>query len=152
MTSGFRFHPVEIMLSLVIKTGAIMAIGAHPLGVLLFEILLNAGSLFNHSNIKIPHSVEKILSLAVITPKLHLVHHSSAKRETNSNFGFTMSIWDRFFGTLQQRDSFEEFEIGLENYRKPSFLQLPRLLTLPLDGEGQSYSMNPKTSTSPTPD
>ncbi len=133
VTSGFRFHPVEIFMSLAVKSLAVVALGAHPAGVLVFEVLLNAGSLFNHSNFRVPEVIEKYLRLVLVTPKVHLVHHSTLEAETNSNFGFTISVWDRLFGTYKERSSFENFEIGLDDYRNNSELSISRLITIPFE-------------------
>ncbi len=144
VTSGFRFHPIEIIISLVIKAAGILTIGAHPIGVLLFEVLLNAGSLFNHSNIKVPDSIDKYLRLVIVTPKVHLVHHSTIQHETNSNFGFTISIWDRVFGTYRSKSTFENFKIGLDDYQSVEKLGIVRLAALPFENIAQEYSMDSK--------
>ena len=99
VTSGFRFHPVEIILSILIKAAAIIAIGPAMVGVVLFEVILNAGSMFNHSNIRVPKKLEGVLCMLVVTPRMHLVHHSTTKETMNKNYGFVISIWDRIFST-----------------------------------------------------
>ena len=147
VTSGFRFHPIEILLSLILKSGAVMVSGAHPLGVLVFEILLNAGSLFNHSNINIPNWLEKYLSLIIVTPKFHLIHHSAAVEETNSNFSFTISVWDRIFGSLHKKSTYENILIGLKEYKKSKDLGILKLLLLPFENKAQGYSMSSKADT-----
>ena len=100
-TTGVRFHPVEIVLSMVLKLGAVAALGAPAAGVLLFEVLLNATSLFNHGNVRLPERLDRILRWIVVTPEMHRVHHSVVSRETNSNFGFNLPWWDRLFGTYR---------------------------------------------------
>lgn len=133
VTSGLRFHPIEILLSLVIKIGIITAIGANPLGVLIFESLLNSCSLFNHSNINIKGKLDYILRLFIVTPDMHRIHHSTIARETNSNFGFTITIWDRLFGTYREKATKEQRDIalGLREYQDPKKLKLLYLLVIP---------------------
>ncbi len=99
VTSGVRFHPVEIVISTVVKSLAVIALGASPVAVVAFEIVLNSTALFNHSNVKIPLSVEPVLRWFVVTPDMHRIHHSVDPRETNSNYGFNVPWWDRLFGT-----------------------------------------------------
>jgi sterol desaturase/sphingolipid hydroxylase (fatty acid hydroxylase superfamily) len=101
VTTGVRFHPVEIVLSVLIKFAAVALIGASALSVLVFEVVLNATSMFNHSNIRMPEKVDRILRWIVVTPDMHRVHHSVERRETNSNFGFNLPWWDRLFGTYR---------------------------------------------------
>ncbi len=101
VTTGARFHPLEIVLSMVIKLGAVAALGPPAIGVLIFEVLLNATSMFNHGNWKIPTGVDKLLRLVVVTPDMHRVHHSIVPCETNSNFGFNLPWWDRLFGSYR---------------------------------------------------
>ena len=103
VTSGVRFHPVEIIVSMGIKLTAVIVLGASPLSVLVFEILLNATSMFNHSNIFIPLGLDRIIRLLIVTPDMHRVHHSVIIKETNSNYGFTLSWWDRIFGTYRDQ-------------------------------------------------
>jgi len=133
VTTGARFHPVEILLSLVIKFGAITAIGAPPVGVLLFEVLLNATSMFNHSNILIPARLERLLRWLVVTPDMHRVHHSILMRETNSNFGFNLPIWDRLFRTYRAQPAagHDGITLGIEQFRDPKELRLTRMLFQP---------------------
>src|SRR5205085_1569842 len=99
VTTGVRFHPVEILLSMVIKLGVVLALGAPALAVLIFEVLLNATSMFNHDNVLLPQSIDRVLRMIVVTPEMHRVHHSIEPAETNSNFGFNLPWWDRLFGT-----------------------------------------------------
>lgn len=132
-SSGNRFHPVEIMISIGIKLGAVLIIGPAPIAVLLFEILLNAAAIFNHGNIRIPLSIDRWLRTVVVTPDMHRVHHSVIPRETNSNFGFSLSCWDFLCGTYRAQPGAGHLEmiIGLKDYRDPARLSLPRLLLQP---------------------
>jgi sterol desaturase/sphingolipid hydroxylase (fatty acid hydroxylase superfamily) len=132
-TSGFRFHPVEILLSMAIKTGAVMAIGAPAWSVILFEVLLNGTSLFNHANIALPLRADQFLRLLVVTPDMHRVHHSVIIRETDSNFGFNFPWWDRLFNTYRAQPAagHAAMTIGLANYRDPKWLRLPWMLAVP---------------------
>lgn len=132
-SSGNRFHPLEIVISIVIKLGAILVIGASPLAVLLFELLLNATSTFNHGNIHIPLRIDRWLRTVLVTPDMHRVHHSIIPRETNSNFGFCLPWWDHLGGTYRAQPSagHQEMTIGLKEFRDPSRLTLPCLLIQP---------------------
>ena len=133
VTTGARFHPIEILLSLGLKFIVIVALGTSPLAVLLFEIGLNATSMFNHSNVRVPSSVERLLRLLVVTPDMHRVHHSVARRETDSNFGFNFPWWDRLFRTYRPRPEagYESMTLGIEQFRDPHELRLDRMLTQP---------------------
>lgn len=119
VTTGARFHPVEIVLSMLIKFAAIAALGVPPVAVLLFEVLLNATSMFNHGNVRIAPALERALRWLVVTPDMHRVHHSIERDETNSNFGFNLSLWDRLFGTyrVQPRAGHEQMTIGIPDFR-----------------------------------
>jgi sterol desaturase/sphingolipid hydroxylase (fatty acid hydroxylase superfamily) len=132
-SSGNRFHPVEIIISIGIKFAAILIIGAAPLAVLLFEIVLNATAMFNHGNIRIPLNIDRWLRIVLVTPDMHRVHHSILPRETNSNFGFNLAWWDYLCGTYRAQPSAGHLEmiIGLKEYRDPARLILPRLLLQP---------------------
>ena len=132
-TTGNRFHPIEILLSMAIKFGVIAAIGAPALGVLLFEILLNATSLFNHANLRIPNWLEPGLRWLVVTPDMHRVHHSIHRDETDSNFGFNLPWWDRMFRTYrpQPRDGHEGITLGIGQFRDEKDLRFWRTLTQP---------------------
>jgi sterol desaturase/sphingolipid hydroxylase (fatty acid hydroxylase superfamily) len=101
VTTGVRFHPLEILVSMVIKLGVVLALGAPALAVLIFEVLLNATSMFNHGNVLLPQPIDRVLRTIVVTPEMHRVHHSIAPAETNSNFGFNLPWWDRLFGTYR---------------------------------------------------
>lgn len=133
VTSGFRFHPIEIVASLFIKAGAIVLLGVPPMAVLAFEIVLNGMALYNHSNVRVPARVERALRWVLVTPEMHVIHHSTARRETDSNFGFNLAWWDRLFGTYSHRpkDGYEAMTIGLDEFRDRSEQSLPRLLTQP---------------------
>lgn len=133
VTSGTRFHPLEIVLSMGIKIGAIFFLGTPPLSVLIFEIVLNATSMFNHSNIYIPIGLDRILRLFVVTPDMHRVHHSVIIKEFNSNFGFNIPWWDRFLGTYrsQPKMGHKDMTIGLAHIRDEKKLSLFHLLIQP---------------------
>jgi sterol desaturase/sphingolipid hydroxylase (fatty acid hydroxylase superfamily) len=142
-TTGLRFHPIEIALSLLIKIAGIALLGPPAIAVLLFEILLNASSLFNHGNVRMPNAFDRVLRLAVVTPDMHRVHHSTWHRETNRNFGFFLSVWDRLMGTYkaQPRDGHTGMVIGLESPRTIKELTLWRLLTMPFTGRIGRYAL-----------
>lgn len=133
VTTGIRFHPLEILLSMLIKVAVVMALGLSPLTVLVFEILLNGTSLFNHGNLRLPASLDRYLRWFVVTPDMHRVHHSWYRDETDSNFGFNLPWWDRLFGTYraQPRDGHEKMIIGLPVFRDAGASRLDRLLLQP---------------------
>ncbi|MCP5366806.1 MAG: sterol desaturase family protein [Hyphomicrobiales bacterium] len=133
VTTGARFHPIEIALSMVIKFAAIALIGAAPAAVLVFEVVLNASSMFNHGNVRLPAALDGVLRLLVVTPDMHRVHHSVIPAETNSNFGFSLSWWDRLFGTYRAQPAagHEGMTIGIEAFRTPEDLRLDLLLVQP---------------------
>lgn len=137
VTTGARFHPGEILLSLGIKFLVIAALGAPAGSVLVFEVLLNATSMFNHSNVRVPESVERVLRWLVVTPDMHRVHHSVLRRETDSNFGFNLPWWDRLFRTYraQPEAGHDGMTLGLEQFRDPAELRLKRMLTQPFRQE-----------------
>ena len=141
LTTGVRFHPFEILLSMVIKVVAIGALGAAPVAVILFEIVLSATSIFNHGNVVLPSGLDRLLRLVVVTPDMHRVHHSVVARETNSNFGFNLPWWDRLFGTYRARPAagHEGMTIGLEQFRDPRLQWLWHMLALPFTGAGGEY-------------
>ncbi len=116
VTTALRFHPIEIAASMLIKIGVVYLIGAPALGVILFEILLNGSAMFNHANMRLPLGVDKFLRLFLVTPDMHRVHHSTLKHETDNNYGFALSIWDRLFGTYtdQPKGGHDDMIIGLE--------------------------------------
>jgi sterol desaturase/sphingolipid hydroxylase (fatty acid hydroxylase superfamily) len=133
VTTGARFHPVEILVSLGIKFLTIIPLGAAPLAVLFFEIALNASSMFNHSNVRVAPAIERLLRWLVVTPDMHRVHHSVVRRETDSNFGFNFPWWDRLFGTYrsQPEAGHEAMTLGIGQFRDPRELHLGRMLTQP---------------------
>ena len=133
VTTGLRFHPLEILLSLAIKMVAVLALGVPALGVLAFEVLLNATSMFNHSNVRLPPRLEPLARWLVVTPQMHQVHHSIERAETDSNFGFNLPWWDRLFGTYRAKPAAGEagMTIGLPIFRDVAELRIVRLLTQP---------------------
>jgi sterol desaturase/sphingolipid hydroxylase (fatty acid hydroxylase superfamily) len=137
VTTGARFHPIEILLSLGLKAVIVIAIGAPAVSVLIFEVLLNATSMFNHTNVRIPASLEPMLRWLLVTPDMHRVHHSIVMRETNSNFGFNLPWWDRLFGTYraQPEAGHEQMTLGLQQFRDPKELRIDRLLAQPFRKE-----------------
>jgi sterol desaturase/sphingolipid hydroxylase (fatty acid hydroxylase superfamily) len=143
-TTGLRFHPVEIVLSMAIKLTVVGAIGAPPVAVLAFEVILNATALFNHGNIRLPPAVDRVVRLVLVTPDMHRVHHSSDPRETNSNYGFSVPWWDRLLGTYvaQPAKGHENMEIGIEQFRTERDLWLDRMLVQPLRGQAKGHAMD----------
>lgn len=143
-TTGVRFHPIEIFLSAGLKSAGVAALGAPVEAVLAFEILLNACTVFNHANVKLPPLLDRILRPVLVTPDMHRVHHSVIIRETHSNFGFCLSWWDRIFGTYkaQPEKGHEGMTIGLSQFRDPARLGLIRLLILPLIGDPGRQPIN----------
>jgi sterol desaturase/sphingolipid hydroxylase (fatty acid hydroxylase superfamily) len=133
VTTGVRFHPLEILLSLAIKMTAVLALGVPALAVLIFEVLLNATSMFNHSNVALPPRLEPIARWLVVTPQMHQVHHSIERQETDSNFGFNLPWWDRLFGTYRANPAAGEqgMTVGLPIFRDVAELRIVRLLTQP---------------------
>jgi len=133
VTTGVRFHPIEILLSMLIKLAVVAALGAPALAVLLFEMLLNATSMFSHGNVRIPERLDRMLRWIVVTPDMHRVHHSVEAAETNSNFGFNLPWWDRMFGTYraQPRAGHDAMVIGIAQFRDRSELRLDRMLLQP---------------------
>ncbi|MFK8067602.1 MAG: sterol desaturase family protein [Gammaproteobacteria bacterium] len=132
-STGIRFHPIEIFFSLLIKVIAVFIIGATPVAVIIFEVVLNTCAVFNHGNVKLPLSLDKQLRKILVTPDMHRVHHSIHRDETDSNYGFSISIWDRLFGTYidQPRDGHEEMTIGLDYFREPEDEKFQNVLMLP---------------------
>jgi sterol desaturase/sphingolipid hydroxylase (fatty acid hydroxylase superfamily) len=133
VTTGLRFHPVEILLSLAIKIAVVIALGIPAVAVLAFEVVLNATSMFNHSNIALPLGLDRIMRFLVVTPDMHRVHHSVIPRETDSNFGFNLPWWDRLFRTYRAEPEAGHagMTIGLPIFRDARELRLDRLLTQP---------------------
>jgi sterol desaturase/sphingolipid hydroxylase (fatty acid hydroxylase superfamily) len=144
LTTGLRFHPIEIILSMGIKLTVVAALGPPALAVLIFEILLNGIAMFNHGNILLPSKIDEMLRYFVVTPDMHRVHHSVIIRESNSNYGFNLSWWDRLFGTYcaQPAKGHEGMTIGLSQFREPKKLTLPWLLALPFTGNPGKQPIN----------
>src|SRR3954467_9209550 len=133
VSTGLRFHPIEIILSMLIKIGVVTLIGVPPLAVIAFEVVLNATSMFNHSNAAMPLWLDRIVRMLVVTPDMHRVHHSVLRHETDSNFGFNLPWWDRLFGMYcpQPQAGHDCMTIGISMFRDPSELRFDRLITQP---------------------
>jgi len=151
VTTGVRFHTLEILLSMGLKLAAVVLLGAPALGVLIFEVLLNATSMFSHTNVRMPAWLDRVLRLIVVTPDMHRVHHSVAVRETNSNFGFNVPWWDYLLGTYraQPADGHEGMTIGLEQFRDDRVERLHWMLLLPFVGRVGSYPINQRGPVGP---
>jgi len=148
LTTGARFHPIEILLSMVIKFAAIAALGPPVVAVILFEVILNGMAMFNHANVRLPTGLDRALRWLVVTPDMHRVHHSVEDDETNSNFGFNLSWWDRLLGTYraQPRAGHLGMTIGIRGYRDPREVdRLPGMLMLPFRGKVAGYAINRRT-------
>ena len=143
VTTGARFHPVEVALSMLIRLAAVTVIGPAPTAVIAFEVLLNATSLFNHSNVRIPNTMERVLRWIVVTPDMHRIHHSTDRRETNRNFGFNLPWWDYLFGTYRAEPAqgHDRMTLGVEHYRDPGRLALVGMLLLPFVAEPGNYPL-----------
>lgn len=145
VTTGVRFHPIEIILSMFIKFAVIAVIGAPVAAVIIFEVLLNATSMFNHGNVRLPRALDCVLRWFIVTPDMHRVHHSIEDHETNSNFGFNLPWWDRLFGTYKDQPDagHEGMTIGIRDYREPKLAtDLPGMLILPFLGRITGYAIN----------
>ncbi|GMQ76944.1 MAG: sterol desaturase family protein [Gammaproteobacteria bacterium] len=145
VTTGARFHPIEIILSMLIKFAAIAVLGAPALAVVIFEVLLNATAMFNHSNVRMPRAVDTVLRWLVVTPDMHRVHHSVEHDEANSNFGFNLPWWDRLLGTYraQPRAGHRAMTIGIDTFRDPKRCDnLWGMLVLPFVGKITGYAIN----------
>jgi len=140
LTTALRFHPLEIVLSMIWKAAIIIALGAPPVAVLVFEIVLNGASMFNHANIRLPLAADKILRLLIVTPDMHRIHHSTDRRETDSNYGFNLAIWDRLFSTYTRapRRGQTGIEIGLSEWRDARTANLGWALALPFVARPES--------------
>ncbi|WP_323804443.1 sterol desaturase family protein [Sulfitobacter litoralis] len=143
-TTGLRFHPVEIAISMAIKLAVVAALGPPAFAVLLFEVILNATALFNHANINLPVSIDRWLRWAVVTPDMHRVHHSVDPRETNSNYGFNLPWWDRLLGTYvaQPAKGHTEMQIGIEQFRTKRDLWIDRMLVQPIRGSASGHALD----------
>ena len=145
VTTGLRFHTVEILLSALIKLAVVVVIGPAALAVVIFEVLLNATAMFNHSNVQIPARVDMLLRWFVVTPDMHRVHHSVIRRETNSNFGFNLPWWDFVLGTYRAQPAMghEGMTIGITSLRDESRVdRLPGMLLLPFESNPGPYAIN----------
>jgi len=145
VTTGARFHPLEIFLSMFIKLTAIAVLGPPLVAVVIFEVLLNVTAMFNHGNVRLPRQLDMVLRWLVVTPDMHRVHHSVEDDETNSNFGFSLPWWDRLFGTYraQPRAGHEAMTIGIHGYREARLVSwLPGMLALPFIGKVSDYVIN----------
>ena len=138
VTTAIRFHPVEIALSMIWKIGWVIALGASPLAVLLFEVVLNACAMFNHANVALPERLDRVMRRVIVTPDMHRVHHSVIGREHNSNYGFNLSIWDRMFGTYtaQPKHGHDGMTIGLAPYQSDGPTKIGWSLGLPFRRSG----------------
>lgn len=146
VSTGLRFHPLEILVSMLYKIGIIFALGPTPLAVMVFEAILNGMAQFSHSNIKLPLALDRVLRWLIVTPDMHRIHHSVVVNETNSNFGFNLSIWDRFLGTYNEnaKKLQPEIQIGIDEYQKAEDVTLVKLLLMPFRKAPQSYTMAPQ--------
>jgi sterol desaturase/sphingolipid hydroxylase (fatty acid hydroxylase superfamily) len=144
VTTGTRFHPIEILASTLVKCAAVAAIGASPVAVLVFEILLNASAMFNHANASLPGAVERWARWLIVTPDMHRVHHSVLYDETSSNFGFNLPWWDRLFGTYraEPRLGHDAMTVGVDAFRSAEDLRLDRLLVQPFRNTPGQYPIN----------
>jgi sterol desaturase/sphingolipid hydroxylase (fatty acid hydroxylase superfamily) len=133
VTTGLRFHPIEILLSMLIKMAVVVLVGVPATAVLAFEVVLNATSMFNHANVGLPARLERVVRLLVVTPDMHRVHHSVLRHETDSNFGFNLPWWDRLLGTYRATPEagHDGMTVGLPVFRDPTELRLDRLLSQP---------------------
>lgn len=145
LTTGARFHPLEILLSMLIKFATIVVLGPPMVAVVIFEVLLNATAMFNHGNIRLPAALDRVLRWFVVTPDMHRVHHSVEDDECNSNFGFNLPWWDRLFGTYreQPRGGHLGMTIGIRGHGDPREVdRLDGMLMLPFKGEITDYAIN----------
>lgn len=144
VTTGARFHPIEILLSMGIKLAVVAALGPPAIAVFIFEVALNATAMFNHGNIKIATKVDRVLRWFVVTPDMHRVHHSIVVRETNSNFGFNLPWWDRLFRTYRAQPAagHDGMTIGIERFRTSRDLMLDRMLVQPFLGPADNTVIN----------
>ncbi len=144
LTTGARFHPIEIVLSMLIKISVIAVIGAPAAAVLVFEVLLNATAMFNHGNVKLPDGIDGSLRLLLVTPDMHRVHHSTDNVEANSNFGFNLSVWDRLFGTYRATTRLPQksMDIGVASLSgDPRCVSLTGMLAIPFITSGEGYAI-----------
>jgi sterol desaturase/sphingolipid hydroxylase (fatty acid hydroxylase superfamily) len=145
LTTGARFHPLEIILSMLIKFATISVLGPPVVAVVIFEVMLNATAMFNHGNIRLPQAVDRALRWVLVTPDMHRVHHSIEDDETNSNFGFSLTWWDRLFGTYREQARAGQIgmTIGIRDFTNPQQVdRLDGMLLLPFKGEISDYAIN----------
>ena len=144
VTTGLRFHPIEIILSVVLRAVIVLLLGAPVLVVIVFEIILNFSSMFTHSNIKLNSLLERVMRMFIVTPDMHRIHHSIRENETNSNFGFNLSVWDRAFGTYIPKpvDGQLGMILGLEQFQSPACQTLKSLIKMPFENEVRGYAIN----------
>jgi len=138
VTTAIRFHPIEIALSMLFKIGLVYALGAPAAGVILFEMVLNGGAMFNHANLRLPKALDRWLRLLIVTPDMHRVHHSTLRHEHNTNFGFNLALWDRVFGTYtaQPTGGHEGMTVGLAEHQDSGPTRLIWSLVFPFRGRG----------------
>lgn len=152
VTTGLRFHPLEILASMFIKMAAIILLGASPLAVMIFEILLNATAMFNHGNIKLPTRLDRFLRLFLVTPDMHRIHHSCQREETDSNYGFNLTWWDHLFKTYraEPQAGHDRMKIGLPEFPGTDVQRLDVMLSLPLKNRpADTKQTSEKTENSP---
>ncbi len=144
VTTGLRFHPGEMLVSMLVKSFFVALLGAPPWGAFLFEALLNAATLFSHSNVRMPGWLDSTLRLLWVTPDMHRVHHSALPAETNSNFGFNLSIWDRLLMTYraQPKEGHEKMTVGLDVFNGEKYLPLGKLLEQPFLDKSGKFAWN----------
>ncbi len=145
VTTGARFHPIEIILSMLIKFATILLLGPSVVAVIIFEVVLNAMAMFNHGNVGLPKGLDKLLRFFVVTPDMHRVHHSVEDDEANSNFGFNLSWWDRLFGTYraQPRAGHQGMTIGIHKFRElKQATWITGMLAMPFTGKLSGYVIN----------
>jgi sterol desaturase/sphingolipid hydroxylase (fatty acid hydroxylase superfamily) len=142
VTTGVRFHTIEVGISLLVKAAVVVSLGVPAVAVLVFEVMLNASSMFNHANLRLPQWLDRILRLFVVTPDMHRVHHSIVREETNSNFGFNLSWWDYLLGTYRRQPAagHEQMTIGLSQFRDQRVDRLHWMLALPFLGAIGAYA------------
>jgi sterol desaturase/sphingolipid hydroxylase (fatty acid hydroxylase superfamily) len=148
LTTGARFHPIEIVLSMLIKVATIAVLGPPVLAVLIFEVVLTAAAMFNHGNIRLPVGLDRVLRWVIVTPDMHRVHHSVEEIETNSNFGFNLPWWDRLFGTYREQPRAGQvgMTIGIHGHTDPrEVARLDGILLMPFRGEVNDYTINRRT-------
>lgn len=144
VTTGLRFHTLEILLSALFKLAVVVVVGPSPAAVVIFEVLLNATSMFNHSNVKMPSWLDRLVRRVVVTPDMHRVHHSVIRRETNSNFGFNFPWWDILLGTYRDQPAaeHEKMTLGVSHFRDERQVdRLPRMLAMPFQTKSSAYSV-----------